>query len=170
METATAIGQVQDSKTYLSRIPWQKVVQSEAIVIHCSDPHFQEHFDDFLKNHLQIAHPTHIIIPGGITLMLPLMGKGFKFGKQIIEFVSDLSKARRIICIAHEDCMMYKEHKILDWALSKVGKNIKEIQFKHLKEAGSTFEVWFPGAEIQLYYADVEKQGDGEFVVFKEVT
>ena len=101
--------------------------------------------------------------------MLPLLGKGFKFGKQIVDLVSDISKARRIICIAHEDCMIYKEHKILEWALSKAGMNIKDIQLKHLKEAGSTFELWFPGTEIQLYYADVEKQGDNDVVVFKEV-
>lgn len=158
------------SADYQSQIPWQKKIESDVIVIHCSDYHFREHFDDFLNNHLQIAHPTHIVIPGGVTLMLPLMGKGFKLGKQMIEFVSDISKIKRIICIAHEDCMMYKEHKILEWALSKAGKNIKDIQLQHLKEAGSTFEVWFPGAEIQLYYADVEKRGDNDVVFFKEVT
>lgn len=79
------------------------------LVIHCSDPRFQPHFQDFLGKHLALDHYALIAVPGG-----PQLLKVFEFlpkfswvGWRWAKFMVHLTRAERIVLIIHDDCRWY---------------------------------------------------------------
>jgi hypothetical protein len=79
------------------------------VVIHCSDPRFQPHFQDFLSKHLSLDHYALIAVPGGAQLLkvLDFLPKFSWVGWRWIKFMVDLTQAERIILIVHDDCRWY---------------------------------------------------------------
>ena len=82
----------------------------DAVVVHCSDPRFQEAFRRFVREELGVIHPAPITIPGSVSsvgteLLIPAHLKTLK-GQ--IEFMMKHSKEPRLILINHEDCKMYE--------------------------------------------------------------
>lgn len=90
---------------------FQDGVQPDAIVVHCSDPRFQEAFRLFVKEELKIEHPAPIVIPGsissvGLELVMPKHAKALK---DYVEFMVEHGKTARLVLINHEDCKMYEK-------------------------------------------------------------
>ena len=139
-----------------------------AIVIHCSDPRFQNAFKNFIHTELGLHDGDYIplIISGGVgSLSEPLkLPKEFKFMKERIEFfIEHFHSIQRIILINHEDCKHYESMKTLlgNSFLSRVA-NLVERQKVDLKSVAKNLLNLF-GSKIrgELYYAhfaDEQKQ------------
>jgi hypothetical protein len=83
-----------------------------AIVVHCSDPRFQQAFAGFVHHELKFKEGQYIplVISGGVgSLSEPLkLPKEFKFMKERIElFIDRFDSISQIILINHEDCRHY---------------------------------------------------------------
>lgn len=143
---------MEERKTY----PLIETDGADAVVIHCSDPRFQEAFRAFVKNELKIQHPAFIVIPGGVSsvgaeLFAP---KHLKTLKDQIEFMMAHSKYPRLILINHEDCKMYG--KLYDLVNKKVG--LHQHQIEDLKKAVELFKKYVPAANaIEIYMARLDQ-------------
>lgn len=85
----------------------------QAIVIHCSDPRFQQAFREFIHEELKLADGEYIpfVIAGGVgSLSEPLkLPKEYKFVRDRIDlFVDRFGSIDRMILINHEDCRQYE--------------------------------------------------------------
>jgi hypothetical protein len=86
--------------------------QPQAIVVHCSDPRFQQAFEQFIQNELGLAKGQYvpIVVGGGAGVLarpqdLP---KEFKFLRDRLELHGGLFPSiRRLILINHQDCQYY---------------------------------------------------------------
>jgi hypothetical protein len=79
------------------------------VVVHCSDPRFQPHFQDFVRNGLALPHYALVAVPGGphfLTLM-DYLPKFSWAGWRWVKFLVDLTKCERLILIGHDDCRWY---------------------------------------------------------------
>jgi hypothetical protein len=84
-----------------------------AVVIHCSDPRFQQAFSGFITQELHLGPGAYIplVISGGVgSLAEPLrLPKEFKFIKERIGmFLDRFDSIDRIVLINHEDCRHYE--------------------------------------------------------------
>ena len=88
--------------------------QSHVVVIHCSDPRYQPHFQDFLHAGLGLTHYGLIAIPGGVELMSPSETSNTlrSQGGAWFDFMANLMKAERVILIGHADCRWYVESRV----------------------------------------------------------
>jgi hypothetical protein len=84
----------------------------EAIVLHCSDPRFQQAFEQFVHQELRLDKGKFIplIIGGGPSVLAhpEQLPKEFKFIKDRFEFYREnFPTIRRVVLIHHEDCDYY---------------------------------------------------------------
>jgi hypothetical protein len=97
------------------------------VVVHCSDPRFQPHFQDFLRSSLSLDHYALIAVPGGPQLLtrLPRFSRA---GWPWMKFMTKLTRAPRIILIVHDDCR---------WYLQRVfGHDPQSIDQRMVQDAG----------------------------------
>jgi len=90
---------------------FRKTAEGAAIVVHCSDPRFQPHFQDFLRAGLSLEHYALIAVPGGPQLLtlLDFLPKFAWAGWRWMKFMMDLTRAQRVILIVHDDCRWYMQ-------------------------------------------------------------
>jgi hypothetical protein len=132
-----------------------------AIVVHCSDPRFQQPFEEFLEHELGLPKGSYIpIIVGGGAGVLghpQQLPKEFKFLKDRLEHYREIfPSARRIILINHEGCRYYESLKTR--ALSMVGAKLAgvgDFGRKDLSLVSLAFRHFLShlGYSIELYYA-----------------
>ncbi len=81
------------------------------IVVHCSDPRFLPHFQDFCRTALQMDHYALIAVPGGPQLLtlLNFLPKFSWVGWRWVKFMVDLTRAQRVVLIVHDDCRWYMQ-------------------------------------------------------------
>ena len=89
--------------------PFHDGAKPDAVVVHCSDPRFQEAFGRFVKEELGIEHSAPIVVPGsvssvGVELVMP---KHLKTLKDNVEMMLSMGKEPRLILINHEECKAY---------------------------------------------------------------
>src|ERR1700676_1988249 len=83
--------------------------ESKPLVIHCSDPRYQPHFQEFLQTGLGLAHYALIAVPGGphcLTLS-DYLPKFAWAGWRWVKVMERVAQPERIILIAHDDCRWY---------------------------------------------------------------
>ena len=85
----------------------------EAIVVHCSDPRFQEAFARFIGDELHLAPGQFvpIVVGGGAGILARphLMPQEFRFLKERIDrHRRDFPTLRRAVLINHQDCRYYE--------------------------------------------------------------
>src|SRR2546428_7467448 len=82
---------------------------SDALVITCSDPHFQLAFDRFTNEELGIKMPCPIKIPGSISAfgVASTLPKGWYALRGQIELMTSNFKFGRVILINHDGCKGY---------------------------------------------------------------
>ncbi|MBN1326039.1 hypothetical protein JW977_03635 [Candidatus Falkowbacteria bacterium] len=140
---------------------------ADAIIVHCSDPRFQEAFKSFVKNELKIQHPAYIVVPGSVSsvgaeLFAP---KHLKTLKDQIEFMLKHAKQPRLIIINHDDCQMYG--KIHNLVCKKI--SISEHQINDLKKAVELFKKYVPAANnIEIFMARLD-QSQPKKVFFEKI-
>jgi hypothetical protein len=79
------------------------------IVVHCVDPRYQPHFQDFMHNHLKLEHYALLAVPGGAHgLTLSEYLPKFSWATwRWMKFTVDLMNCHRLILIGHHDCRWY---------------------------------------------------------------
>jgi hypothetical protein len=133
--------------------------QSHVVVIHCSDPRYQPHFQDFLHSGLGLTHYGLIAIPGGVELMSPSENSDTlrHQGSAWFDFMSKLMSAERCILIGHADCRWYVVNRI-----EPDESRLKEHQSRDLIAVREEILRRFPHVEVELYFAEI----DGEQASF----
>ena len=132
----------------------------EAIVVHCSDPRFQQAFVEFIQNELELRSGSYIplVISGGVgSLAEPLkLPKEFRFMKERLRmFLERFESIHRLILINHEDCRHY------EWLQNYIGglflqrfHNLAERQKADLKKAAQlVLGLTSLKLDLELYYA-----------------
>ena len=136
--------------------------EAGVIVVHCSDPRYQWHFHEFLRNGLGVRQYGLVAVPGGPQLLarLEFLPKFSWVGWRWLKFLVDLTKPERVILINHEDCR---------WYFSLLHANdpvrVRSRQLEDLRVVQREFSERF-GARIEAYYARIE---DGA-AAFERVT
>ena len=155
-----------------SSIPY-KEERGDTFVICCVDPRFSRETEEFLAEHLKLEHPTVMAIPGSAAPLLPLVGFAHKLVKGWLDTLLGKIRPKRIVCIAHEDCAAYQTtgNAILNFMFQTATHGtVQDLQRKHLKDAKVTFETWFHGVAVDIYYAEVTSEPDGsKRVTFNKV-
>ena len=137
--------------------------ESDTVVINCSDPRYQPHFQDFVRNGLGLDQYALIAVPGGgqfltLTEYLP------KFpwvGWRWLKFLHDLTRPSRIILIAHDDCRWYLDSRFIHDPATlreKMLEDLHRIRADLGERLGSA-------ARIELYYAQLK----GDTATFESV-
>jgi len=135
---------------------------NEAVVIHCSDHRFQQGFREFLLEGLGLGSYALLAIPGGghFCTLGDLLPKFAKTGMQSLKFLIRRSGANRIILIAHDDCLFFKEQ--LQFFFTEADLNGKQLA--NLKRARPVLLEWFPRTRVELYFSDADPAGSLRFL------
>jgi hypothetical protein len=135
--------------------------ESKPLVIHCSDPRYQPHFQEFLEKGLRLAHYALIAVPGGphcLTLS-EYLPKFAWAGWRWVKVMEQVAHPERIILIAHDDCRWY-----VSMGFTSGTTGLRERQIADLKTARTGLMERF-GTPVDLYYARL----DGEHAVFENL-
>lgn len=84
--------------------------ESHVLVVHCSDPRYQPHFQDFLHRGLGVDRYALVAIPGGPQALAPgdLLPKfGWAAGRWLA-FMHRIANTDRVILISHDQCRWYE--------------------------------------------------------------
>lgn len=123
-----------------------------AVVIHCSDPRFQPHFQEFLTNSLALNSYALIAVPGGVHFLIAgdSAPRFTWVGWSWVQFVRDVACAERVILIGHDDCRWY-----FSLMQAKDPARVRERQLADLRAVRQEFTERF-GVRVETYYASLE--------------
>ena len=126
------------------------------LVIHCSDPRYQTHFQDFLRNALRLDRYALIAVPGGAQFLtlVDYLPKFSWAGWRWVKFLVDLLRPERVILIAHDDCRWYLNMRFVDSP-----ERLRERLAADLRRVRSSFTERFGGARVELYFARLDDSG-----------
>jgi hypothetical protein len=126
--------------------------ESGVVVVHCSDPRYQWHFHEFLRNGLGIREYALVAVPGGPQLLarLDFLPKFAWSGWRWLKFLVDLTKPQRVILINHEDCRWY-----FSLLQAKDPERVRERQLADLRSIQREFVERFQVPRIEAYYARI---------------
>jgi len=127
--------------------------EADAVVIHCSDPRYQHHFQEFLEKHLGLDNYGLLAVPGGhqFLTLVDYLPKFSWAGWRWVKFLMDIAKPRRVILIAHHDCLWYR-----DGRFSLHRGDVRERQVQDLKRVQAAVAERFPEVAVELYFARLE--------------
>lgn len=129
-------------------------VESGVLVVHCSDPRYQEPFHDFVHDQLRIDRYALLAIPGGpqFLTLAEYLPKFSWVGWRWVKFLGDLGNSARVILLAHDDCRWY-----MDGRFGSAPPSLREKQIKDLRAVCAEMRERFGNIGIELYYARMEK-------------
>jgi hypothetical protein len=127
--------------------------ESKPLVIHCSDPRYQPHFQEFLERGLDSPHYALIAVPGGPQFMtlVEYLPKFSWAGWRWVKFMETIARPSRIILIAHDDCRWY-----IDMRFAQHRTGLRERQVADLRRVRRELLERFGQAQIEMYYARLE--------------
>ena len=139
-------------KTFQTAAVVASASDDAVLVVHCSDPRYQPHFQSFLRQGLGIPRYALLAIPGGVqTLTLvDYLPKFAWSGWRWMKFLTNLTSPRRVILITHDDCRWYLDNRFADAA------NVRGRQVEDLRRVGRAFRERFGDVDVELYYAALE--------------
>lgn len=122
------------------------------IVVHCSDPRYQWHFHEFLRNGLGVREYGLVAVPGGPQSLarLDFLPKFSWVGWRWLKFLVDLTKPERVILINHDDCRWY-----LTMLQATEPERVRARQLADLRDIQREFSDRFAG-RIEAYFARIE--------------
>jgi hypothetical protein len=123
------------------------------LVVHCSDPRYQPHFQSFLREGQGVPRYALLAIPGGVQALtlVEYLPKFAWSGWRWMKFLTNLTRPRRVVLIAHEDCRWYLDNRFAE------GANARGRQVDDLRRVRMAFRERFGDVEVALYYATLEK-------------
>lgn len=132
------------------------------IAVHCSDPRFQPHFQDFLRKGLGLRNYALLAVPGGPQLLAPpdSMPHMEDAGWPWMEFMMDLTHTERVILITHSDCRWY-----VGTYPDAEPARVQQQQLLDLERVQRNLSRRFPSLRAELYYASLE----GSDVNFQQI-
>jgi hypothetical protein len=136
--------------------------ESDVVVVHCSDPRYQPHFQEFLRKRLGLDRYALVAVPGGpqFLTLAEYLPKFSWVGWRWMKFLVDLSKPRRVVLIAHDDCRWYRDARFFH-----LHPDVGDRQRADLKQVRAAFAERFPGVAIDGFFARL----DGDEAVFESV-
>lgn len=142
--------------------PVRATAQSTPLVIHCSDPRYQPHFQDFLRNALSVEHYALIAVPGGAHFLTPADNPPqFSWvGWPWVKFVQDVARAERVILIGHDECRWY-----LDACSGLDPAQLRACITEDLRGVRAGLLERFPHLRVELYFARL----DGDLAAIEPV-
>lgn len=126
--------------------------ESAVVVVHCSDPRYQPHFQDFLRNALKLERYALVAVPGGAQFltMVDYLPKFSWVGWRWMKFMFDVARAERLVLIAHDDCLWYfNRHFGLERAA------LRPRQEQDMREVRAALAERFPRLRVESYYARI---------------
>ena len=132
--------------------------ETGVLVVHCSDPRYQPHFQEFLRQCLGLDHYALIAVPGGAQFLtlVDYLPKFSWAGWRWLKFMADVVAVQRIILIAHDDCRWYQ-----DMRFGLHSTNLGERQAADLRRVRAACQERFKNVQVDLYHARPE---DGRVV------
>jgi hypothetical protein len=127
---------------------------ADALVVHCSDPRYQPHFQEFLRDGLGLTRYALVAVPGGahcltLTEYLP---KFSWVGWRWMKFLADCTGPARVVLIGHDDCQWY-----LDGRFSHLhAGRPKEAQETHLQQVASELASRVPSVSVERWFARLD--------------
>ena len=126
--------------------------ESKPLVIHCSDPRYQPHFQEFLETGLGMAHYALIAVPGGphclvLEQYLPKFGWA---GWRWVKLMEKVAQPERIILIAHDDCRWYLSMGFVQDLAGLCARQVSDLKAAQAKLAENY------RTPVDLYYAKLE--------------
>jgi hypothetical protein len=137
-------------------------VDTEAVVVHCSDHRFQAAFRDYLVEGLALRAYALMAVPGGghFVSMGQFMPKFTKSNLQSISFLMKRTGAPRLILIGHDDCLFFRDQ----FQFYFTEATLSQRQFTNLRAARKQLLERFSGARVDIYFADAEADGSVQFI------
>jgi hypothetical protein len=134
----------------------------DTLVIHCSDPRYQAHFQEFLHEHLGLESYELIAIPGGAQCLTlaEYLPKFSWAGWRWVKFLMDVAKPVRVVLIAHEGCRWYADNRF-----AGVGPGDRDHTIRDLQRVSGEVVERFGRIRVDSFAARLE---DGH-VVFDKV-
>jgi hypothetical protein len=125
----------------------------DTLVIHCSDPWYQPHFQEFLREHLGLQTYELLAVPGGpqFLTLAEYLPKFSWAGWRWMKFLLDVANPTRIILITHEDCRWYSDSRFL-----ALGAGDRQHKMRDLERVRSDILARFKNLHIDLYLARLE--------------
>ena len=122
------------------------------VVIHCSDPRYQPHFQDFLRSGLKLDRYALVAVPGGpqCFTLAQYLPKFAWAGWRWMKFLVNLTKPSRVILIAHDDCRWYIENRFAS------ASDARDRQIHDLHRAQHDITERFGAVPIEVYYATLQ--------------
>jgi len=136
--------------------------ESDVVVVHCSDPRYQPHFQEFLKAGLGLERYGLVAVPGGpqFLTLAEYLPKFSWVGWRWMKFLVDLSRPHRVVLIGHDDCRWY-----LDSRFFHARGTVGERQHADLHQVRAILAERFPAVAIEAYFARLV----GDEAVFEAV-
>lgn len=124
------------------------------VAVHCSDPRYQPHFQDFLRGGLKLDRYALVAVPGGPQCLAPAqhLPKFSWAGWRWMKFLVQLTQPSRVILIAHDDCRWYLENGFTD------ASHARDRQIEDLRRARQEIVERFGAVPVEVFYASL---GDG---------
>ena len=128
--------------------PFHDSAHIRDVVVHCSDPRFQEAFQSFIRDELKILHPTPIILPGGVSdvgvdMTHPHLMKAFR---EKVTLMLSLAEHPRLVLINHDGCKAYR-------AFHPKHTDISRKQHDDLRKAADFFALVSNVKDTEIYMA-----------------
>lgn len=123
------------------------------VVVHCSDPRYQPHFQNFLHSSLGLERYALIAVPGGAQfLAVDDEPAGVaQHGWRWMKFLREVAQAQRIILIGHDDCRWY-----FDLGFSQDTGRVRARIMSDLGRVRTGLLQRFPQLRIDSYFAALE--------------
>ena len=133
--------------------PLARKSETAEVVVHCSDPRYQPHFQNFLRENLGLDHYALLAVPGGahFLTLVDYLPKFSWVGWRWMKFVHDVAQAERVILIGHDDCRWY-----LDMRFSHDAARIQERVISDLHSVRAGLVGRFPHLRVETYYARLD--------------
>ena len=123
------------------------------LAIHCSDPRYQTHFQDFLRHELNLPRYALIAVPGGAQFLtlLDYLPKFSWAGWRWMKFMVNLTRPERVILLAHDDCRWYVETGFV-----RHPEGLRAQVVNDLRKVRASFLQRFGGLRVELYFARLQ--------------
>jgi hypothetical protein len=130
------------------------------LVVHCSDPRFQPHFQDFLRTGLGLDSYALVAVPGSAHLLTltEYLPKFSWVGWRWMTFLSGLVQPRRVILLGHDDCRWYRDPRF-----HHLHGGSDEAQHDDLRRVRAEIAGRFPAASVETWFGRL----DGNQAVFE---
>ena len=124
-----------------------------ALVIHCSDPRYMPHFQDFLRSGLGLEHYALVAAPGGVhaLTLTEYLPKFSWVAWRWVSFLEDLIQPARVVLIGHQDCRWYHDARFLHHHGAG-----DDAQHADLRRVQRELQARFPNASVESWFARLE--------------